>query len=105
MGGQPNGSTQQETPAAPEQSVFSKIVSSVQRLRTAGLNPGASYGFPEFKPAAVSTPTYVPTKIQISLVCLPMISRYAAATQFGLAKYSTGELSRGSINPNIGGIW
>lgn len=105
--GQMGGQSLADAPPVEEKkdSIFKTIANSVLRLRNAGLNPGATYGFPEFTSANVSNPTYVPTKMQISLVCLPVISRYAAATQFSLAKYSTGQLTRGSINPNIGGMW
>lgn len=103
LGGQP---VQKEVSKVnPEQSAFSKIVSSVLRLRNSGLNKGATYEKPNFTSAQVSNPTYVPTKMQISLTCLPVISRYAMATEFGLQKYSTGDLLKGSTNPNIGGMW
>ena len=78
--------------------------SSLLRLGGSGLKPGAKYGLPQFTPSTVDEATYVPTKMSITITCLPMISRVAAATEFGLKQYASGALSRGSTRRN-GGIW
>jgi len=81
------------------------LLSSFFRLKNAGLTPGARSSRPEFNIAAVSNPTYVPTKIQIQLGCIPIISRYAMANAFSLKEYASGRLSVGAGKSNIGGIW
>ena len=81
------------------------LLSSFFRLKNAGLTPGARSTRPEFNIAAVSNPTYVPTKIQIQLSCIPIISRYAMANAFSLKEYASGRLSIGTGKSNIGGIW
>jgi len=48
--------------------------------------------------------TYVPTKMQIQITALPIISRNDISNTFSLGKYATGELLKGSTR-NGGGIW
>lgn len=49
-------------------------------------------------------PTYVPTKMQIQIGAVPIVTRNDISNNFSLKKYATGELLRGSKN-NRGGIW
>jgi hypothetical protein len=51
-----------------------------------------------------SDPTYVPTKVSISITAYPIVSRNDISNNFSLAKYATGGLLRGSVNKS-GGIW
>ncbi len=77
------------------------------RLQTSGLAPGAASLPPQFKQVQVtkSAATYVPTKMQISITAVPIVSRNAISNEFSLKKYATGELLKGSTNPSKGGIW
>lgn len=81
------------------------LLSSFFRLKNAGLTPGARSTRPEFNIAEVSNPTYVPTKIQIQIGCIPIISRFAMANAFSLKEYATGRLLVGTGKSDIGGIW
>lgn len=64
------------------------------------------------KPAAFSTPptgqsmapTYVPTKIQLQISCMPVVSRKDISDNFSLKEYGKGTLLQGSKR-NSGGIW
>lgn len=48
--------------------------------------------------------TYVPTKIQIQITAVPIVTRNDISNNFNLADYASGELLRGSRR-NGGGIW
>lgn len=48
--------------------------------------------------------TYVPTKMQIQLTAVPIVTRNDISNNFSLAKYGTGELLRGTKRSG-GGIW
>jgi len=48
--------------------------------------------------------SYVPTKVQLSLTVIPIVSRKDISDNFSLQKYATGELLKGSKR-NSGGIW
>lgn len=50
------------------------------------------------------SPTYVPTKIQLAITCVPIMSRNAISNRFSLRDYATGKLLQGSTNLG-GGIW
>ncbi len=69
--------------------------SAWSRLQAAGLFPGATVGnrsgvnVPTF---GTNSPTYVPTKIDISLVLLPMQTREQVSKQFSLKEFSNGKL-------------
>lgn len=49
--------------------------------------------------------TYVPTKMQIQLSLLPVVTRNDISKNFSIQKYATGELVRGNKRPSGGGIW
>jgi hypothetical protein len=51
-----------------------------------------------------SNATYVPTKIQLQITCIPIVTRNDISNKFSLREYSTGALLRGSIRSG-GGIW
>jgi hypothetical protein len=69
------------------------------------LNTGAKESEPNFSKATNTQPTYVPTKIQISLVAYPIVTRNDISNNFSLEKYATGKLLQGRKNPGGGGIW
>lgn len=48
-------------------------------------------------------PTYVPTKLQIQINAIPIVSRQDISQKFSLRDYASGELLKG--NTNGGGIW
>jgi hypothetical protein len=105
MGGQ-NIEEQSNTPKnISGGSSIGTLLSSFFRLKNAGLSPGAKSTRPEFQRGDVSDPTYVPTKIQIQLGCIPIISRAAMANDFSVKEYATGRLSVGTYRSNRGGIW
>lgn len=60
--------------------------------------------FAGFKAYSISEPTYVPTKLQIQLTCIPIVSRYDVSNRFSLRDYANGKLLNGVKNAG-GGIW
>lgn len=56
-------------------------------------------------PTLSSEVTYVPTKIQLTITAIPIISRNDISNNFSLKDYGTGQLLRGSINKGGTGIW
>ena len=79
---------------------------TASQVRLNELNPGATASPPAWNNQATNTqPTYVPTKMQITITAYPIVTRNDISNNFSLKKYATGELLRGSIRPNGGGIW
>jgi hypothetical protein len=70
----------------------------------AGGNPQPTQWNGSRTPAGSVQPTYVPTKITISLTAVPVVSRLDISTRFSLKDYATGNLLRGVQNSK-GGIW
>jgi hypothetical protein len=69
--------------------------------------PGGTSPPPIFAPPPLGTGdrvTYVPTKIQLQISAVPIVTRNAISNKFSLEKYASGELLRGTKN-NGGGIW
>lgn len=52
----------------------------------------------------LSQPTYVPTKIKLTIMCMPVVSRKDISDSFSLKDYATGTLLQGSKRSG-GGIW
>jgi hypothetical protein len=75
------------------------------RLEVSKLQVGATKAAPNFSKATNTQPTYVPTKIQLSLTAYPIVTRNDISNNFSLAKYATGALLQGRKNPGGGGIW
>ena len=73
------------------------------RLAAAGLGPRGP-NFQNKQWTINNDATYVPTKMQIAITCIPIVSRNDISNRFSLKKYATGALLRGSKN-NSGGIW
>ncbi len=86
--------------------IRSFLEGSINRLFSNGL-AGAAGTKKDSKPGSVSSEvTRVPTKIQIALNFIPMISRKTMSNEFSLDDYASGKLLRGSQNPNLGGgVW
>jgi hypothetical protein len=54
--------------------------------------------------ASSRTPTYVPTKMNLSITASPMVTRNDISNRFSLQDYATGKLLQGSKNSTVG-IW
>jgi len=76
----------------------------VTRLSAAGLQAGGENARPKFSSLSNIDSTYVPTKMQIVLTLLPIVTRNDISNNFSLQEYATGKLLRGSQR-NGGGIW
>ena len=68
------------------------------------LTPGGGAPPPNFQTAISDEITYVPTKITMSIQCIPIISRNQISSKFSLSEYAQGKLNQGSKRPG-GGIW
>ena len=79
---------------------------SASRVPNNGLVYGGGVAPPKFNVNySTKTPTYVPTKISISISAIPIISRNVISKDFSLRDYGTGKLLRGSNRPIGKGIW
>lgn len=76
-------------------------------LNGRGVNSGGVPTPPDFKKLDTSVvPTYVPTKIQIQISAIAVVSRKDISDNFSLKEYATGNLLQGKTNEKIGaGIW
>jgi hypothetical protein len=91
---------------APETSRNNSPNSANGRLPNSGLAPGGGAIPPKFNVNYSSkTPTYVPTKIALSITAVPIISRNVISNDFSLRDYATGKLLKGSDRPIGKGIW
>jgi hypothetical protein len=78
---------------------------SSSRMGQSNLNVGATTGSPNWSYSASSQkPTYVPTKMQMQITAVPIVTRYDISNKFSLAKYGTGQLLQGTQRAG-GGIW
>lgn len=89
---------------------IAQYISPLDRLRSlggGGLLPGGTAPPPVFNRSNnVNEVTRVPTKINIQLGLIPVVTRNAISNKFSLQKYASGDLLRGSVNPGTGGgIW
>jgi hypothetical protein len=70
---------------------------ALERLRNAGL-PKGGINIPPAPPTlGVNSPTYVPTKLEMTIMLLPVQTRQQVSQQFGLRKYSNGNLLKGGF--------
>ena len=69
-----------------------------------GYTFGASNRFNSPVPPGTVEPTYVPTKININISAIPIVSRYDVSNRFSLQDYANGTLLRGTRQKG-GGIW
>lgn len=77
--------------------------------RMAGLPvaPGGKAKSPEYSKLSSNQNnevTWVPTKIQLAITCIPMQSRNQVSNKFSLEQYATGDLLNGIKNPG-GAFW
>lgn len=76
---------------------------SVSRIATSGLQPKLP-NFSTQNSMINSEATYVPTKLQLQITCIPIVTRNDISNKFSLKEYATGALLRGSRRSG-GGIW
>jgi LysM repeat protein len=69
-----------------------------------GLKPGGTCPAPKFNFAPKDITTWVPTKIQLSIGCIPIMSRNQVSNYFSLNDYASGYLVKGTTRPG-GGMW
>jgi hypothetical protein len=97
---------------ADAQASFREAISffSVQSTRLKNIAPGGNPPAPtwtgdrEYNSGGTTNPTYVPTKMQISISAAPIISRLDISSRFSLRDYATGQLLLGNDSPTGGGI-
>lgn len=98
---------------APQSSINPTGLAVAQNVRLgAGIAPGgvgAPVNYPSTAVSAGANATYVPTKIQMTISCVPMMSRNAVSNKFSLKDYATGALVNGTRfglgNYGGGGFW
>jgi hypothetical protein len=77
----------------------------LREYRLTNIKPGGSPIDTEFGRTNLETTlTYVPTKMQIQVTAVPMMSRNDVSNNFSLSDYATGKLTRGIQNVR-GGFW
>lgn len=69
----------------------------INRVLNSGLFPGAKPAPKASNNLEVKQPTYVPTKMEISISLLPMQSRQQVSTQFSLKGFANGNLLKGGF--------
>jgi hypothetical protein len=81
---------------APLQNLYSTtlnaVAPTVTRLANAFLPPGAENGLPSPLRSLISNPTYVPSKLDITIALLPVQSRQQVSQQFSLRDFGNGSL-------------
>ena len=70
---------------------------AINRLANAGLPKGGMNKQPAPASFGQNSPTYVPTKINISISLLPVQSRKQQSQQFSLKQYASGDLLKGGF--------
>ena len=85
----------------PLQNLYSTTLNAVAptatRLAAALLPPGAQNALPAPLQGLLNNPTYVPSKIDISLTLLPVQSRAQVSKQFSLKNFASGQLLKGGF--------
>ena len=76
---------------------------STARIQSSGLGVRAP-NFQRQQATINSNATYVPTKMQIAITCIPIVTRNDISNNFSLRDYATGALLQGSKR-NGGGMW
>lgn len=69
-----------------------------------GLQPGGTLPPPKFNYTPKDITTWVPTKIQLQIGCVPIMSRNQVSNYFSLEDYASGYLVKGTTRPG-GGMW
>ena len=78
---------------------------SAARMSSSRINPGAVTASPDWQTeTGTKEPTYVPTKINLTITAIPIVTRNDISNKFSLKDYATGALLRGTRRAG-GGIW
>jgi hypothetical protein len=75
---------------------LAKITSFLRRSSN-NLNKGGISADPAWNSLSGPQATYVPTKLQINLTCLPVVTRNDISNNFSVEQYATGKLFKGGI--------
>jgi len=86
-----------------QNNILNSFVPSVIRTAINGLAPKLP-NFSTQNSMINSEATYVPTKLQLQITCIPIVTRNDISNKFSLKEYATGALLRGSKRSG-GGIW
>lgn len=86
------GSFKKEKPG-----ILGALAPSLNRLFGSKLNKGGSLTTPAFNPLSNPAATYVPTKIQLTINAIPIVTRGDIANTFSLEQYATGGLTKKGI--------
>jgi hypothetical protein len=84
-----------------------RLSGSPRPIAAGGVTPATVFGQQTLiqTPSASSrTPTYVPTKMNLSISAVPIVTRNDVSNRFSLRDYATGKLLQGSKNATVG-IW
>ena len=73
------------------------VAPTVTRLANAFLPPGAQNALPSPLQSLLSNPTYVPTKMDMTITLLPVQSRQQVSQQFSLKNFANGQLLKGGF--------
>jgi hypothetical protein len=85
--------------------VSAALGSLATRLSGTGAAPGGKTPPPSYIPTQEpDTISWVPSKIQLSITCVPMLSRNQVSNRFSLQDYASGALLNGIGKPG-GGFW
>jgi hypothetical protein len=83
----------------------STYTASDTRLAGTGLSKGGKGPGPNFSTSPGNdTVTWVPTRIQMTITCVPIMSRNSVSNRFSLRDYASGKLLNGTREPG-GGMW
>jgi hypothetical protein len=80
------------------------------KVQQGGVSPPPAFNNLDRSAGGSGAPvTYVPTKITITVVGIPIVTRNDISNNFSLKEYATGRLLRGSVRggvaPKSGGFW
>jgi len=95
-----NNATNQLAARNRQTTLGNPVSNAIQRLASLGqgIRPGAlTAPFAPQGSLAANNPTYVPTKMEISLTLLPVQSRQQVSQQFSLAGFANGNLLKGGF--------
>ncbi len=81
------------------------FLGGLKKAAANGNTKGSMSSDPKWIDRANKEATYVPTKLQITLTLLPIVTRNDISKNFSLEKYAKGELLKGRSRPSGGGIW
>ena len=103
----PAGVNRENSPTQPKGTAgFS--AAGLARMFASNINPGGLPREVKFNSTSSYTstiePTYVPTKISLSISAVPIVTRNDISNKFSLKQYATGSLLRGTKRAG-GGIW